>query len=43
LAFVIARSISKKGTKARHFFRDAFYNNQDKIKNVIETEVNRVL
>jgi len=42
-AFILARVISKKGTKPKHFFRNAFYDNQDKIKQIIETEVNRAL
>jgi len=43
IAYAIVRTIAKKGTKPRHFFRDAFYDNQDKIKQIIETEVNRAL
>jgi len=43
LAFVIARNISKKGTKGKHFFRDALYNNQDKAKEIIIAEIRKVL
>jgi hypothetical protein len=43
LAFVIARNISKKGTKGKHFFRDALYNNQDKVKEITVAEIRKVL
>lgn len=41
LAFVIARTISKKGTKGKHFFRDALYNNQDKVKDIMANEIRK--
>jgi HK97 gp10 family phage protein len=41
LAFAVAQSIARKGTRAQPFLRTAFYDNQDKIIQFIQQEVEK--
>lgn len=43
VAFAISRKIGKDGTEGKFMFRDAFAQNEDQVKQILETAVQRII